>query len=156
MTVFRDITFLAAGPQVNASFAGLASEHSMSSPEKQTEAASKRMLNKGHRQELVAFKYTRWAEDLSNEDLKIVLWLVGELGNRSDGILECCIRHQDALMQAYGNFPRARVAIQVLSQMVVDRKRFARDEVLKMIHDAIGEMERWPMHESPDGGVEPG
>jgi hypothetical protein len=92
------------------------------------------------RRGLADFKYTRWAADLTPEQLKVVMWAVGELGNRSPAILECLGRHERELAYGYG-YPRARVALQVLTRMVTRREPVSSEEFGRMIAAAITEME---------------
>jgi hypothetical protein len=105
-----------------------------------------------HRRGLAEFKYTRWAADLPEEQLKIVLWAVGELGNRSRAILECLGRHESELADGYG-YPRARAALQVLWRVVTYREGVSSAEFGKMIADAREEMEREQNGHSAEPGA---
>ena len=59
------------------------------------------------RRKLAQFKYTQWAADLTQGQLRVVLWAIGELGYRSQSILKYLDRHEDELP---GGYPLARLA----------------------------------------------
>jgi hypothetical protein len=92
------------------------------------------------RQWLATSKYTTWAADLTEEQLKIFLWAAGELGGRAKVILECLGRHEAELFPGYG-YPRARVGLQVLYRMT-QGDRPTGDEVTQMIEAARIKMEQ--------------
>jgi hypothetical protein len=91
---------------------------------------------------LALFKYTKWAANLTREQLLVVLWAVGEWGGRGQPILEHLERHAPELGSGYG-YPRARVGLQVLNRMVRG-EQLTGDEMSRLIEEARKEMEWWP------------
>ena len=72
------------------------------------------------RRQLANGKYTYWAEDLSEEHLRAVLWMVGEFAGRSLSIVELLDQHRAELSGAM----RGVLALQALSQVINYRERF--------------------------------
>ena len=89
------------------------------------------------RTDLALFKYTKWAANLTQDELLVALWAVGEFGGRSEILLERVEKHKDELFPG-SSFPRARVGLQVLCGLV-HGKRFTSDEVACLIRDARDE-----------------
>jgi hypothetical protein len=94
-------------------------------------------FNDAFRQGIALGKYTRWAVDLTEEQLEAVLWAVGEYGIRSQWVLECLDRHADEFYSAYG-FPRARLALELRSAMA-DRQRFTVQQVIERVQAVLRE-----------------
>jgi hypothetical protein len=90
------------------------------------------------RRRLSLGKYTRWASDLSEQELEAVLWAIGEYGVRAGEILACLDRHRDEFPPAHG-FPRARLALAQIAQMV-EGTRYEPPAVQEQVRAAI---ERW-------------
>lgn len=66
-------------------------------------------------------KYTRWAADLTEDELTAVLWAVGEFGVRAQAVNECIDRHTGEFLPGHG-LPRARLALGQLARMVAGER----------------------------------
>jgi hypothetical protein len=92
------------------------------------------------RQWLSTFKYACWADSLTEEQLKVLLWAVGEFGHRSRPVLECLARHEiELLFEPGAGYPRARVGLQVIRRMT-SRTPVTADEMNQMLDAACSEM----------------
>ena len=63
-------------------------------------------------------KYTRWAADLTDEQLEAVLWMVGEYAYRADLVLQLLQDNRGMSAWNQERFGRALVALQTLFRIV--------------------------------------
>jgi len=97
------------------------------------------MLSEEFRKSLARGKYTDWAKDLTEEELKALLWAVGEYGYRADNVLRVLQQHLPA-----GPFSRARalLALEVLADfahgktITLDPLRKRVSETVRQAYDA--------------------
>jgi hypothetical protein len=76
------------------------------------------MFSEEFRQRLKLGKYTRWAVDLTEQQLEPVLWMVGEYGYRSQPVLNFLKHHRDESAWNQEGFSRALLALETLLRIV--------------------------------------
>lgn len=95
------------------------------------------MFREEFRKQLALGKYTKWASELTEDELAAVLWAVGEYGFRAPPVLECLDRHADEFLPGHG-FPRARLALDLVHQMV-QSKRYSLDDVIAQVQVVLAQ-----------------
>jgi hypothetical protein len=102
------------------------------------------MFSKEFRQELQIGKYTKWAVDLSEDDLQALFWMIGEFGTREpfSEVLEILDKYKQEASDQVA-FARAVEGLKTIAQMVQGERldveearariRQTCNEILKMI-----------------------
>ena len=93
------------------------------------------MFTDDFRRRLALGKYTRWASDLSEDQLAAALWAAGEFGYRAAGVLECLDRRAAEVPPCYA-YPRARIGLELLARMV-GGERLTADEVIAQVRAVL-------------------
>lgn len=95
-------------------------------------------FSEGFRQRLKLGKYTRWASNLSEAHLEALLWMLGEFGCRSPGLIELLDKHAEDI--THGGLIRGRVALESISR-IVNGERFDVNEAKRRIWRRRGHLE---------------
>ena len=95
------------------------------------------MFSEQFRLQLTQGKYTHWATDLSEEQLRCVLWLVGEFNARAFGVMEVLRRNDRELAGA----SRAVLALEAMSRVVTYGERLTVNTWAQRMHLGRGHLE---------------
>jgi hypothetical protein len=113
------------------------------------------------RRRLALGKYTRWAVNLTEDQLEVILWMVGEFGCRAPRVLKLLKSQRDEVGWKSVGFSRARLALETLcrvhggDRIVLDQATQRFREMLAEVRDSAetgikptpgtSAVERWPL-----------
>jgi hypothetical protein len=120
------------------------------------------VFSEDFRRRLILGKYRRWAVDLTEDQLEVILWMVGEYGCRAPRVLKLLKVHRDEAGWNNVPFSRARLALETLFR-VHSGDRIAIEEATLRAREMPAEVrasaesgikpapgasavERWPLH----------
>ncbi len=108
------------------------------------------MFSEEFRQRLTTGKYSRWAVDLTEQQLEALLWMIDEYACRAPMILGLLERHKGELSVHDQGFARAKHALETIPR-VVDGERPDLEEWRRRVREVVAEAravteDEWPTH----------
>lgn len=90
------------------------------------------------RRELQTGKYTRWATNLTMDQLRGILWLVGELACRGEWMLEVLAAQRAQVEPLFGAYSRRRplIALRLLIRSIVYGRVVSFEEASSIAREA--------------------
>ncbi len=108
--------------------------------------AGSSLFSEEFRQQLTYGKYTKWAVNLTEAQLGGMLWMIGEFGYRS-WLLSTRLL-MDAEWGRFRGYPRARLALESISRIVLRGERFDMEEASARIRRGRGHLKFFDLPET--------